>query len=68
MTLAEYLEAHGMSQTAFAETSGVPQQDISKYLRGRLPRPERIRQIQEATNGAVALADWYAPAKSDAAA
>lgn len=51
-----------MSQTAFAETSGVPQQDISKYLRGRMPRPERIKQIHEATKGAVAPADWYAAA------
>ena len=60
MKLAEYLQAHEMSQTAFAHASGVPQQDISKYLRGRMPRPERIKQIHAATGGKVAPADWYA--------
>lgn len=63
MKLTQYLTDNGISETAFAERIGCGQATINRYINGkRFPEREMILKIEEATDGAVSPADWYAPA------
>lgn len=54
MNLAEYLEDTKTSQDAFAEKLGVTQGLVWQWLSGRTRiTPERAKQIELATGGAV---------------
>lgn len=69
MTLKEFFKSQDtkLSHAAFGERIGVTQATINRYVRGdRFPSPEMIRKIQEATDGKVAVADWYEPAEDAA--
>lgn len=53
MLISQYLEQHGLTQTAFAEVSSVPQSKISAAVRGLPASKENARLISEATGGLV---------------
>lgn len=59
MTLAAYLEKHGLTQAEFGRRVGMSRLVISRYARGiRFPRPSSIKAIQEATRGKVKFDDY----------
>ena len=60
MKLSEYLENQGLSQEGFGRLIGVTQQAVERYVSGaRVPRPEVIRRIVDATDGAVEPNDFF---------
>lgn len=68
MTLKQFLQLTGMTAYRFYIESGISQQDISRYLSGRIPRPAAMARIVAATKGAVQPNDFYsAPAVSSQA-
>jgi hypothetical protein len=61
MTLKEYLEARNLSDAEMARRvgNGCTARAIKSYRYFyRIPRPERMHDIERATNGAVKLKDW----------
>ena len=64
MTLAQYLDQHGMSQAAFAEAAGLSAASVSRYLAGtQAPTLAQMWRIFDATGGAVQPNDWPVPAQ-----
>lgn len=65
MTLKDFLAALGdqpsVVAASFAARIGVSRQAVERYRDGRVPRPEHIRKIFEATGGAVRPDDFYLP-------
>jgi DNA-binding transcriptional regulator YdaS (Cro superfamily) len=62
--LRRLLRGHG-SQTSFAERSGVPQSQLSLYVRGdRRPGLGNALKIETATRGAISAADWRKPERA----
>jgi len=60
MQLAKYLSDKHMKATDFAETIGVKQPTVSRYLRNeRFPSPDMIARIYAATGNKVTVKDWY---------
>ena len=60
MTLDQYLSFTATSRRVFAERIGVSQVSITRYLAGsRLPRPDEMRRIYDATGGMVSADDFY---------
>ena len=60
--LARFMAANDLTQVRFAQLSGVPQCQISAYLRGRRkPGRENALAIERATGGAVTTESWDAP-------
>lgn len=60
MKLAEYLTTTGLKETAFAQSLGVSQVTINRYVRNeRFPDPEMIDRIFVATGKQVTVADWH---------
>lgn len=43
----EALRARGMSQKEFCEALGIGSSTVSMWRRGSMPKPERIKQIEE---------------------
>lgn len=67
MRLADYLSTNEISDAAFASRIGVSRQALHRYRRGeRMPRPDQLHRIREATDGAV-TADDFLPARDSAA-
>lgn len=63
MTLAEYLEKHGLSDKEFAEKSGLHFTEVWNYRTGRRqPRAKNVAAIEKATNGQVRAKDFAASA------
>lgn len=59
MRLQTYLQKHGMTYEAFASSIGVSAYAVGKWARGsRVPRPEHLRRINQATDGLVSFADF----------
>lgn len=60
MTLAQYLKAAGKNYDDFASEVGSTSWAVGKWCRGeRIPRPEQMARIREATGGAVTADDFY---------
>ena len=69
MKLATYLSEHDLTETAFAQSLGVAQVTINRYVRNdRFPDPETIERIAKATKQAVTVTDWYEQAAEHRAA
>lgn len=70
MTLSDYLREQGIRPSQFAEQIGLPASTITRILKdpARVPRPETIALIADATEGKVSLADWYATIGQEAEA
>ena len=59
MTLAEWLKSTETTQVAFAERTGIPQSEISKYARlARRPDIDNALAIERATAGEVPVEAW----------
>jgi transcriptional regulator with XRE-family HTH domain len=59
MKLSSYLDAAKETHEAFAKRIGVSQAAVSRYAAGaRLPRPEVLHRIVEATGGKVTANDF----------
>jgi transcriptional regulator with XRE-family HTH domain len=57
--LGRYLKRAKLTQTAFAERSGIPQCQISLYVRRvRKPGRRNASRIEDATGGAVPASSW----------
>jgi putative transcriptional regulator len=68
MKLDTYLEQAGLTHGQFAEMIGCEQPTITRFTKGRVPSPDLMRKIVEATDGAVTPNDFFdldAPASSD---
>ena len=65
--LATYMEAQGLNDADMAARIGhCSAAAVDKWRRGlRVPRPEQMRRIQEATAGCVMANDFFAAASSD---
>lgn len=60
MTLSDWLVQNKLSPTDFAKRIGKPQATVSRYAAGkRIPEPETMKVIVEATEGAVTPNDFY---------
>ncbi len=59
MTLESYLKQHGLTQFEFAARVGCEQPTISRFINGRVPSPEMMTKILEATDGAVTPNDFF---------
>lgn len=65
MKLAAYLREKNIDAKEFAKSINVKQPSVSRYLTGaRIPRPEKIKAIQEATDGAVTANDFFSSAEA----
>lgn len=62
MKLGDWLEAKGLTQTAFAALIGSDQAHVSDLVRGKnRPRLDTVVAIEKATGGAVKAEDWMQP-------
>nr|DAF54000.1 MAG TPA: Helix-turn-helix XRE-family like protein [Siphoviridae sp. ctFgp7] len=60
MKIDEYLKQSQTTQAMLASRVGVSVQAVSLFCHGeRIPRPETMRKIYVATNGAVTPNDFY---------
>lgn len=60
MKLAQYMEAHGLTDGAFADRVGVDRSRINRFRRGdAIPSWETARRIEEETGGQVTLSDLF---------
>ncbi len=61
MTLAQYLEAHGLSYAEFARIIGATGKDtVRRYATsGRVPHPDMMAKIVEATDNLVTPNDFH---------
>jgi len=70
MTLREHLQEHSLTIAGFAALAGFPTETVRGWLYdGKVPRPDAMRAVMRATNGAVTPNDWHGvdPAQSTAA-
>lgn len=62
MKLIDFLSAHNLGPTAFASKIGVNHAAVIRYRDGlRIPRPETMARIVEATDGLVQPNDFFPP-------
>lgn len=59
MTLDRYLKLTRTSANDFAWRLGVSSQAVSRYVAGRVPRPEVMQRIYWLTEGAVTPNDFF---------
>lgn len=60
MQLQTYLELKGISEKQFAEAVGGSEGGVKKWVRReRIPRPDAMRKIVKATDGAVTPDDFF---------
>ena len=60
MTLKQYLSQQGMPCRVLAEKIGVKTETVWRYAKtGRVPRPDILNRIVEATDGTVQHRDFY---------
>jgi len=60
MQLSQYLKERGLTLHQFASQIGVANAGvISKYLRGRVPKPAIMQMIVRETGGKVQPGDFY---------
>lgn len=65
MNLRPYLEENGISPAEFAREIRVEPASVHRYLSGeRIPRPEILERIIQATNGAVQANDFFASVRA----
>jgi plasmid maintenance system antidote protein VapI len=58
-SLAEYLKANGLTQSAFAEMIGTHQVNLNRVINGkRRPSWSMISRIRKATGGVVDVQSW----------
>lgn len=69
MNLSDYLSENSISRAEFAERIGVSEVSICRYvMKKRVPRPEQLRRIREATGGAVTANDFMCDSDPEARA
>jgi hypothetical protein len=59
MLLRTYLDMHQMPVARFAATIQVGEAAVYRYLSGRVPEPEVLERIAQATAGAVLPNDFH---------
>lgn len=60
MTLTDYLQRSGTTLAQLADQLGCNRGMLSRIARGRqIPRPDLMRRIYDATQGAVTANDFY---------
>ena len=60
MQLSQYLVETSTSQSKFAETLGVSQATVHKWLYGKnRPSADTMVKIKQITEGQVAIEDWF---------
>lgn len=67
MTLDDYLKASDLTEEAFAKRLSVSQPAVHRYRNGRIPTPDVMQKIIEATDGAVTANDFFQLPNNDAA-
>ncbi|MCP5099895.1 MAG: helix-turn-helix transcriptional regulator [Chloroflexi bacterium] len=60
MTLSDFLESRGFTDSAFADLAGLSQPQINRLRRGASrPSLNAIEAIAKASGGAVSPSDWF---------
>lgn len=60
MKLKSYMTENGLTAQAMAERLSEPVRTVQKWMSGeRIPRPDSMRKIQEATGGQVTANDFF---------
>lgn len=59
MTLSDYLRDTQQSDAHFARLIGVKRQYVQRYRNGRIPSPEIMTRIADATAGKVTANDFF---------
>lgn len=60
MKLKQYLHEKGLTDREFGEAVGASERAVIKWKRGeRVPRPDAMSRIIEATSGLVTANDFY---------
>lgn len=54
-----YIKSKGLTQKRFAECIGVREATVSSWVNGKTPKPEQMRRVAEATDGAVPVTAWF---------
>ncbi len=66
MRIADYLKSVNLTLTEFARRAGVSVAAMSRYASGQqIPRPDAMRRIADASEGAIGPADFYASPEID---
>lgn len=66
MTLTEYMKLYAFSDQQMAGRLDCSEAAIRKWRRGeRIPRPDQMRRIFEATDGKVTASDFFARPSSE---
>lgn len=64
MKLDDFLTQNDLTETTFATRIGSCQSHVNRLRHGKsFPSPDMIRKIESASDGSVAVADWYADVK-----
>lgn len=59
MNLDDYLKSTDQTEDAFAKRIGVSQPAVHRYRTGRIPTPDVMQKIVEATAGSVTPNDFF---------
>lgn len=59
MTLDDYLKSADLTEEKFAEKLSVSQPAVHRYRKGRIPTPDVMQKIVEATAGRVTPNDFF---------
>lgn len=60
MKLSDHIKAKGLTEAEFGALIGVSQPMVNKYCNGKaVPRPPRIKEIEQVSGGDVTFSDWF---------
>ncbi len=68
MTISDFLSQHKIGENDFAAMIGVSQAAVNRYKRGRIPQPDVMRRIIDATSGLVQPNDFFSETNTTEAA
>lgn len=58
MNIERWMRRRQLTQEQAALILKVNRSEVSRYLNGRMPSPERMEQFQRLTDGAVKMRSW----------
>lgn len=68
MNLGEYLKLTGTTRREFGRKIGASQPAVTRYVLGdRFPKPDKLKRIARATEGAVTADDFLGSSRARAA-
>lgn len=59
MTLTDFLTQNSLTPSEFARRVGTSRQNVCRWMASNIPRPDEMRRIVAATEGAVTPNDFF---------